>query len=707
MLLSFCCRTQKCARTRVLFSALAVLLLTSIVVPPDAVCQTYTTTFEGPENPLSEGGKWSNNGLDWTNIRKGHGVAYSTESGTGAGKFKYNDSYAILSGYPPDQEAWGQAYIAKPNSSCNQELEILLRFTSAPHVTTGYECFARCMDDRSSYVEIVRWDGPLGQFTYLARMHGPEYGLKNGDVLKASVIGNVITVYINGVKKAQAVDDTFKTGNPGIGEFLTCANGHGLGTNADFGFTRFTANAIEKSTAGGGPAWPLKVSKNKRYLVDQNEVPFLIAGDSPQALVSSLSEAQAETYFANRQAHGFNSMGWMNVASAPPCYPASHDDASTYDGIRPFKAYLSGGTDYAHYDLTKPNSAYFARLDRMIRLAEKHGLAVFLDPMETINWLPTLRSNGLAACTAYGKYLGSRYKSFPNIVWLHGNDFDSWKNNPGDTQLVQALAKGIKSEDHEHLQTVELLMDPSSKDPTWRPIISINLAYTYAATYVQMLECYNTAPAMPAFLGEAHYDLEQVGSPTDYGTPSVLRRQAYWTMLCGGTGQFYGNAFTWTFKPGWEKNLDTRGAAQFTDWKTFFAALPWHELVPDQRHVVVTAGLGTKGDQSTRVSQSDYLTAARTPDGGFVIAYMPMARTITVNMASLRSPAKAQWFDPTSGVYTRIPGSPLANGESRQFTPPAKNHDGDSDWVLVLDASGSQAGGAAGRASDSQTSQNQ
>ena len=345
---------------RIVSSELAVLLLASVIVPPASVCQTYTTTFDGAENPLTEGGKWSNGGLDWTNIRKGHGIAYSTEIGTGIGKFKFNDSYAVLSGYPPDQEAWGEAYVAKANAACIQELEILLRFTSSPHHTTGYECFARCVDDRSSYVEIVRWDGPLGKFTYLARMHGPEYGLKNGDILKASIIGNVITVYINGVKKARAVDDTFKSGNPGIGEFLACDNGRGVGTNADFGFRRLTAKAIERSSVGSRPAWPLKVSANKRYLVDQNNVPFLIAGDSPQALVSNLNEEQAEHYFANRQAHGFNAVGWMNVVSAPPCYPASHEDASTFDRLRPFSAFISGGADYAHYDLTKPNATYFA-----------------------------------------------------------------------------------------------------------------------------------------------------------------------------------------------------------------------------------------------------------------------------------------------------------------------------------------------------------
>jgi hypothetical protein len=64
-------------------------------------------------------------------------------------------------------------------------------------------------------------------------------------------------------------------------------------------------------------------------------------------------------------------------------------------------------------------------------------------------------------------------------------------------------------------------------------------------------------------------------------------------------------------------------------------------------------------------------------------------RTITVNMASLEAPAYAAWFDPTNGAYLKIPGGPIANTGTRQFTPPGKNHEGADDWVLVLNASGS------------------
>ena len=164
--------------------------------------------------------------------------------GTRSGKYKYDDSYAHLSGFPADQEAWGEVRIAKPESGCNQEVEILLRWTDAPHSAAGYECMARCLTSEKSYLEIVRWEGPLGKFTYLTQKRGAEFGLKDGDVLKASIVGNVITVYVNGVEKARATDDTHKTGNPGIGMYLECAKKDGVGTNANCGFKNFTARAI-------------------------------------------------------------------------------------------------------------------------------------------------------------------------------------------------------------------------------------------------------------------------------------------------------------------------------------------------------------------------------------------------------------------------------------------------------------------------------
>ena len=71
----------------------------------------------------------------------------------------------------------------------------------------------------------------------LKEVGGSEYGVKDGDVVKASMIGKTLTVYINGVQKVQVSDDKFANGNPGIGFFLDGATG----VIGDYGFSSFMA----------------------------------------------------------------------------------------------------------------------------------------------------------------------------------------------------------------------------------------------------------------------------------------------------------------------------------------------------------------------------------------------------------------------------------------------------------------------------------
>ena len=54
------------------------------------------------------------------------------------------------------------------------------------------------------------------------------------------------------------------------------------------------------------------MSANGRYLVDQNNVPFLMTGDSPQAIIADLSLTEAATYLADRKARGFNTL-WVDL----------------------------------------------------------------------------------------------------------------------------------------------------------------------------------------------------------------------------------------------------------------------------------------------------------------------------------------------------------------------------------------------------------
>ena len=348
----------------------------------------------------------------------------------------------------------------------------------------------------------------------------------------------------------------------------------------------------------------------------------------------------------------------------------------------------------------------------MISIAATHRMVVLLDPIETSSWLGVLRNNGLEKAFAYGQYLGSRYKDFSNIIWMHGNDFQSWHTETDDA-LVRAVARGIRSTDRNHLHTVELNYPTSGSldDATWAPIVEVNAAYTYFPTYAQVLTEYNRPDFKPVFMVEANYEFEQ-NFNTDGGSPANLRRQEYWTMLSGATGQVYGSRYTWRLEKGWETHLDTPGAIQLGYMKGLFAERKWYDLVPDQTHTVVTAGYGglagylgelsayigkltgPTGKTLARIRKltgfgsittNTYTTAARTADGNLVMVYMPSMRTITIDMSKLASPAIARWYDPTNGEYVNVDGSPYTNLGYIQFTPPGRNSSGDTDWVLVME----------------------
>lgn len=209
----------------------------TIIVPP-STNKTYTTQFTATENPISESGNWTNGkltALDWSDVATVPGLAYGLESGNSG----FDDSTALLTGnWGSDQMAQATVHSVNQSDAFFEEVELRLRSSFSAHRSTGYEINFRCSKTTNAYTQIVRWNGPLGDFTYLNTKGGSQYGVANGDVVKATIVGNLITVYINGVQVLQATDSTYTSGNPGIGFYLQGTTG----TNRDYGFTNFTAS---------------------------------------------------------------------------------------------------------------------------------------------------------------------------------------------------------------------------------------------------------------------------------------------------------------------------------------------------------------------------------------------------------------------------------------------------------------------------------
>ena len=197
--------------------------------------------------------------------------------------------------------------------------------------------------------------------------------------------------------------------------------------------------------------YPLKTSAEGRYLVDQNDTPFLIVGDSPHSLIVNLNDADAAGYILNRATNGFNALLAQLYCVA---YTGGRTDGSTLDGTEPFTGMIAGG----YYDLTKPNEAYFAHVDFIVTTAATNGIVMVLDPFDTGGGSVTAAANGASACRSYGQYLGNRYRNTPTSFGAAGTipDISMWTHSATDA-AISSIALGILDNDPNHLQTWSLV----------------------------------------------------------------------------------------------------------------------------------------------------------------------------------------------------------------------------------------------------------
>ncbi len=230
--------------------------------PGGTPVRSYVTRFPLDEDPISEGGMWLNgkkDGIDWCNVISNNGVAYGEVSrmavaerrveqgnlaaptGDATAVGDYDDPAAVLTGaWGRNQFAQARVFSRNPTDKYFQEVEIRLRSTITPHSSTGYEVFWRCLKTDDAYAEIVRWDGKIGAWKSLARKQGPQFGVADGDLVEATIVGTEIRSYINGVEVLSATDDTYAEGSPGIGFNFFVGE-----TNVDHGFSYFEVDTYD------------------------------------------------------------------------------------------------------------------------------------------------------------------------------------------------------------------------------------------------------------------------------------------------------------------------------------------------------------------------------------------------------------------------------------------------------------------------------
>jgi hypothetical protein len=704
---------------------LSVLLLAAAGLSTIGFSQSYTTRFDGPESPLSEGGRWTNHGIDWTQITKKGGIACGNQTGTNTGKYRFDDSYAHLSGFPPDQEAWGQVYIGKPDSSCNQELGILLRWNSSAHRTIGYECFARCLNSDSSYVQIVRWGGPLGQFTYLADKRGTNYGLKNGDTLKASILANVITVYINGIEKARVKDDTFKTGNPGIGEFLACNNGKGIDSNSDFGFSSFTARGLggtaraQINAAQTPLTGPLKASRNPNYFEDGSGSPLILRGSHTWNTLQdwgtggSVQPLDFDAFVSFLKAHGHNfTLLWRTELAkfsnlpVTPTHPADFT-VSPHPWVRTGPGLATDGG--LKFDLTKFDDRYFERLRTRAGALNRAGIyaGVYLFTGE---WVLRFRSStdgyplsapnnvngaddgyrgeraesGLASVTmtgtnfitdvqdAYVRKTIDTLNDLPNVLWIISEEApmkSTWWNN----HLISLVRGYERGKPWQHPIGYATLDSPTD-----------SILYNSDADWVAPWAW--TSPTNSCGIGNPSCKVNINDSDHSYfgmwnDTPQKNRNYA-WENFTTGNQVLFMDPYL-VYYPRENRNLcpsPVNGIGTKPDlrWENFRNNLGY--LLQYSRKLNLAYVTPRSSLCSTR-----YCLAQTPPVGAEYLAYAPAGGTFTMDLSAMSNSRRlaVEWFNPAVGAI--LTEKPIAAGSSSQsFSPPFS---GDAILFLV-DATG-------------------
>lgn len=403
---------------------------------------------------------------------------------------------------------------------------------------------------------------------------------------------------------------------------------------------------------------PFKVSTNKRHLVDQNNKPFLVVADTSWTLLTSLSVENAKKYIDMRKAQGFNTI-LTNVVAFDRNASGPH------------------GTPFQGGDMSKINESYFVALDQIIAHAAAQNMVLHIGTLWTGNnggkWGGTLPP--MNQFSAYGTFLGNRYKNIKNIYWFVGGDDTPYRN----MSSITTLANSLKAADPNHLITYHT--DSKAYDQSgssWLDFNSIqwnsnSSPYTYAD--MRQGAGYNK----PVWNMEPAYDPKACcGSDTDTSQHDN-RRNGWWAILGGSLGVAYGGPqSTWGVGGSSLPTNDiNRPAATHTgNINKILSPLNWHLLQPDWNNATVTGGRGSYGG-------TDYVTAGLASDGSLIVAYTPTARTLAVNMSKLSGAGTAQWYDPASGNAVGSPQS-VSNSGNMNFSTPGNNAGGNQDWVLVI-----------------------
>jgi len=398
----------------------------------------------------------------------------------------------------------------------------------------------------------------------------------------------------------------------------------------------------------GEPVYPLNLSENRRYFVDQRNEPVFWLGTTQWQLCRDYTPAEARLIIEKTKANGFTFAQVMLLGVG--------------DGI---EANVHGDKPWITTDPLTPNEAYFKHVDDIVQAARDNNLVISMTIFHQ-RWRNIITRE---QARAWGKWIAHRYKDVATIVWSMTPEA-----KPEFTPVMRELAAGLREGDNgHHLVTSE--PDPAPHpagflhDEPWLDFTVLQTWKWVERIYPMVTEEYGLKPVKPVVMGEGAYE-----SGSEYGfqvTPLWIRRQAYYSYLAGAH-HAYGHNDSWRMLPSWKQALDAPGAIQLGILKKIFLGRKeWWYLVPDQ---TVFASGGKTDSQILNL-------AARHKDGWWVMAYLGGKASFSIDMNKITgaSPVNARWIDPRTGKSNLI--GRLSNSGIKSFSTP----DDWEDALLVLE----------------------
>jgi len=406
---------------------------------------------------------------------------------------------------------------------------------------------------------------------------------------------------------------------------------------------------LQAAPASAEPVYPVKVSRNGRYFVDQRDNPVFWLGTTQWQLFREYSLEDAKTILRKTKGKGFAFAQVMLMGVGDGTQPNIHGEAPWLN----------------HNPLT-PNEAYFRNVDAVVQAARQLNLVISM----TVYHQRYREHITLENARAWAKWVSHRYRDVPTIVW---------SMTPEAKQefvpILRELAAGLREGDGgRHLITFKPDPAPYSSSfihgEEWLDFDSMQTWASVELIYPMVTHDYNLKPPKPVLMAEGAYE-----HGSEYGfdvTPLWIRRQAYYSYLAGGH-HTYGHNDSWRVLPTWKQALDAPGATQLGVLKrVFMARKEWWYLVPDQS--LLTSGGNTQGKVLN--------LAARHKDGRWAMAYCAEKADLSVRLDGIAGggAATAAWVDPRDGSTISL-GRLTAKGVQRFSTP-----DGWEDALLVIDA---------------------